>query len=391
MKLFCQIILPILILAGGVGTLQYFLDQKKPPRGKTPVELVPIVQIQQFEVTNHQSSVSSFGVIEAYDSTPLVSQLSGKIESLNRKFRVGNVLKKGALLAQIEKADFLALVAQRESELVESKRALAEERVMGQQAKDDWQASGRELKDASEFVLREPQLAAAEATVLAAEETLKKAKIDLQRTEITVPFTSIVMERSVSEGRYITPQTVIGTLVDSTIAEVPLTLTAEQLERIDLTKLPLPIKITDPQRKEVSKVARITRVSPAVDPTSQSTFVIAEIEAPYEAPQFPVGTFVNAQIPAASIDNALAIPESAFVNNQFFWAMREGKLQKVEAKSLCSQEGTVFLKLEQNETSSFEVIIRPLTSFRNGMKVREKGEKKAPRSSSKKNPEKSPK
>ena len=333
------------------------------------------METQRFEVSNHPCSINSFGVIEAYDSTPLVSQLSGKIESLHEHFRVGEILEKGALLAQIEKADFLSIVAQRDADLVERKRALEEERVMAKQAKEDWIASGRKLESASSFVLREPQLAAAEANVLSAEANLERAKIDLQRTEITVPFTSIVMERSVSEGRYITPQTAIGTLVNSAVAEVPLNLIPSQLKRIQLSELPLDITIVDPQRPEVSKAAKITRVSPSVDPASQSTSVIAEIDHPYKAPHFPVGTFVNAQIPAGIIEHALAIPESAFVNNAFFWATHEEKLKKVSAESIFSKDGLTFLKVKETTETSFDIILRPLTSFREEMTIRRKGEK----------------
>ncbi len=384
MKLFFQILLPLLILTGGGFTYEYLSKQKKERKKKTPESAIPIVETQRFKITDHPCSINSFGVIEAYDSTPLVSQLSGKIVSLHKDFRVGNILEKGALLAEIEKADFLSIVTQRDADLMEARCALEEEKVMGKQAKEDWVASGRKLEGASSFVLREPQLAAAKANVLSAEGNLEKAKIDLQRTKITVPFTSIVTEKSVSEGRYITSQTVIGTLVNSAIAEVPLSLIPAQLKRIQLSELPLEITIIDPQRPEVSKAAKITRVSPSIDSASQSTSVIAEIDDPYEAPYFPIGTFVNAQIPAGIIEATLAIPESAFINNDFFWALRADKLKKINAESVFSKDGLTFLKVKDSQETSFDIILRPLTSFREEMTIRRKGEQEAPKPSEKK-------
>jgi len=376
MKLLLQILFPLCILFGGYKAFEKIKTLKEPPKSKKTRTAIPIVNAKIYKITSVTPEVKSFGTVESYDETTIVSQVEGKIETLHSNFRVGKFIKKGETVAQIEKTDFTAAVFEAEANVTIAEQELEEEKVLAKQAEEDWLASGRKLATASEFFLRKPQLASAQANLISVEQALSTAKINESRTAVTAPFDSIVTEKSVSTGRYVNSSISIGTLIDSNKVEVRLPLTASQMQRIDITSLPISITLTDPQRADFSKSAKITRVSPTVDQTNQVTFLIAEVDQPYTSPTVSIGSFVNATIPSSTLENIIVIPEAAFVNDTFFWSLKDDALTKIEATRIYSQDGKLYLRPIDTEAKEFPVISRPLSSFREGMKVIDKNSKK---------------
>ncbi len=389
MKAFFKLILQILVailLIGSALLLAYKLIKGKPPtEGKQAKVAMPYVEADTFLRKTHATKVESFGTIKVYDESVIASQVSGRITELNDTFRVGNLVKKGTVIAQIEQSDFKTILANQLASVASAEQVLAEENVRSQQAKDDWMLSGRDIDKASDFVLRKPQLVAAEAKLQSAHEAVKKARLDLNRTTIKAPFDGVVLSRKTTSGRFVSPQTTIGEMASTDKAEVRIPLTATQKIRLIGKQLPIDITLLDPQRPDSSWKATITRLDPSVDPKNQVSYSIAEVNSPYSenpAERLAIGTFVTAHIPSSDIPNAFALPESALINDQFVWTVQQDEtskkstLKKVKAKRIYSKEGVSYCTLESDD-QKIKVITRPLTSFIDNMEVRIKGEQPA--------------
>lgn len=382
MKLIGQILFPILLIALGYVGFEKLKSLKPEAKSKEAKVVIPVVSVSEVSPEDHTPPILSFGTVQSYFETTLTPQVTGEIVEVSDQFRAGVMVKKGDVLARIDVTDYKALLANFTAAKINARQVLAEEEINVRQASEDWIASGRSLADASDFVLRKPQLAAAQANIDSAEAAEAKAKVDIERTVIRAPYDAMVVVRSASLGNLATPQQSLGRLVATSKAEIRLPLTAEQINRLDVSRLSagdseldsIDVSLESPNHEGCQWQAKLVRMEAVVDQENQVTYVIAEVDKPYTRQGQPliVGTFVNAQIPGAPISNSYLVQESSLVNDESVWVVHsEGILKKLSAKRVQSYEGNVFLQIETEELEpSLNIVTRPLTNFKNGDKVK---------------------
>ncbi|MEO1856478.1 MAG: efflux RND transporter periplasmic adaptor subunit [Rubritalea sp.] len=376
MKLALKFIIPLVVLVAAFGLAKKMIASKPPLESQKPPTVIPTVSTLTIDYDTHSPPVHSFGTVKSYFETAITAQVNGNITFVADTFRVGRKVRKGDTLARIDTTDYQAILARESAVLSTNKRTLEEETIRSKQAEEDWKASGRQLSSASAFVLRKPQLAAALASIASSEAAINKAQADIDRCTLKAPFDAVISARSASIGNFATPQTDVGTLVATEMAEIKIPLTPEQAARIELpnqSTAPHSITLTSPTKPGSTWTALLTRTVPVIDPTNQVVFVIAEIAHPYDGKEsLPIGTFVNASIPSKEIPKAMEIPELALVNDAYLWAVdSEMKLVKINAKRLLSHNGMAYVKLvEPALTPPLTIISRPLTNFRTGMSVK---------------------
>lgn len=376
-----RIAISTLIILCALFIGKQMIGSKEDPKSKKPPVVIPQVDTIEVAQGNYRPEVRSYGNVQSYFETTLTPQVNGRIMFVSPRFRVGQKISEGEVLATIDETDFKAALASLQANLILQERTLAEEEIRAKQAADDWKASGRNLNDASEFVLRKPQLAAAKANIDAVMATISKAEADIQRTKIVAPYNAIVTERSASVGNYATPQSMLGRLVATEKAEVRIPLTAGQMRRIQFkaegekTQLTL----TVPSNPLVIWKAELTQMEPTVDPLNQVSYAIGTIDKPYESATSPlsVGSFVNVLLPAKEIKGAYKVTESSLVNDSFIWVVdAKDELTRVDAERIQSSDGSAFIRVTSADLKSpLRVVTRPLSTFRTGMKVDWKKEK----------------
>lgn len=385
MKLLLKIIIPFGFILFAFLCVKLLISSKPKNLPRTPELIAPQVDIIEVVRKNHQPPVISYGTVQSYFETTLTPQVNGQIVEVAETFRVGNRVKQGDMLARIDDTDYAAALAGESSRFTEANRALVEEEVKARQAAEDWLASGRDLSEASDFVLRKPQLEAARAQAESAMAAEAKAKADLQRTMVRAPYDAVVMERQASVGNYANQQQPLGKLVATERVEVRLPLTADQAVRVQLASLHgernsrgLPVTLSSATKKGVEWQGQLVRAEPSVDPKNQVTYVIAEVEKPYEHKPEPlvVGTFVNARISAQVITDAFKVPEAALVNDAYVWGVdQDNILNRIKATRVYGHEGHVYLRLDSDDQakagidSHLRVVTRPLATFRVGKEV----------------------
>ncbi|RPI60830.1 MAG: efflux RND transporter periplasmic adaptor subunit, partial [Ignavibacteriales bacterium] len=139
------------------------------------------------------NSVYTTGTILANEEVELRSEISGKIIKI--LFKEGSYVNKGDLLIKINDADLQAQLRR-----AESKVKLSKEKESRQ----------KQLRDGNLISQEEYDNTLGELHVNEADYDLIKAQID--KTEIRAPFSGIVGLRSVSEGSYVTTNTVMARL-----------------------------------------------------------------------------------------------------------------------------------------------------------------------------------
>ena len=374
MNIIIRTIVSLTIIAAFFLVGKVLIAGKPEERSKKPTVVIPRVDTVSVPLGNYRPAVTSYGTVQSYFETQLTPEVNGKITSVSPKFRVGEMVKAGEILATIDAADYQAALATQKATLTLQKSALAEEEIRAEQAAADWKASGRELASASDFVLRKPQLAAARANIDAAQTAIDQAEVDLTRTEIKAPYDAVVTSRNASLGNYATAQNSLGTLIATEKAEVRIPLTAEQMKRIQFSENEQPqLTLTSPSKPNLEWTAKLTRMEPTLDPQNQVSYGIATMDNPYtnEVAPLPVGSFVNVSIPATEITDAYQVPESALVNDSFVWLVdKENKLVRAEATRIQSDATSAYVRINlEGLEPPLNVVSRPLSNFHIGKVV----------------------
>lgn len=370
MKVALKIILPIALIVFAVAGFRFLGTLKPQPKSKQPPPVVPVVNITSVSPEDHTPPVVSYGTVTSYFETDLTPQVSGKITYVSPEFRVGEKVVEEYVLVKIDPTDYEAALAHQEANLTVAERTYAEEEIRAEQAAGDWKASGRDISKASDFVLRKPQLAAAEANIISAKASIRKARADLERTDVRAPFGAVITARNASPGNQASPQASLGSLVSTGKSEIRLPLTAGQSARVDI---PTEAELTSPLKPGASWQATLVRMEPTVDQQNQVIYAVAEVTDPYGdgKTELPVGMFANASIRANPIKDSYMVPEAAYVDDSFIWVVDgSDELQRLEALRVHSHDGEAYVRPVEGGQGELRVVTRPLSNFRSGMEVR---------------------
>jgi RND family efflux transporter MFP subunit len=236
-KLLTRLILPLLVIGAGVAMAMYYV--KHPPEAKRqpPPRRARLVEVTPVRFTDERVVVHAMGTVKPAREVALQPRVSGQIIKVSDEFAPGGQFTEGDVLVQIDPADFLLGVRQRESDLAQAKSALDLE--LGQQAvaKREFEMLGETVKtDERALVLRQPQLARAQAAVDTAQAALDLAKLHLERTTVRVPFNAMVRERHVNLGMQVTPATTLAMVTGTDAFWIEVAVPVDELQWIEVPR-----------------------------------------------------------------------------------------------------------------------------------------------------------
>jgi len=371
-------VLTITIAAVLFITLSSPSANRRGPKAPTAmsVEIVKLIS-QPYQVT-----LDSYGRIAATVQGQLNAQVAGKIVKVSDSFNQGSFFKRGEVLVTIDSRDYDIRVEAAQAELATAQVAFDEEKALSAQAIKDRKSIGT-LKQASDFALRKPQMAAAKAKFQAASANLKQALLDVERTNIIAPYDGRVLAKYVDLGQVISSNTNIADIFATQSVEVSLSINNAQLGLVNLphnnlrSSAPVnTIELTnsiggEPQRWRASK----QRTTANIDNTSQQLSLIAQIDNPFGSDSkrsLNIGQFVTARITGKTIDDAIVIANSAIYQGNYVYLYANGVVERRNIEILFQNKRDAVIKsgLSQGET----LITTPLGQIISGTKVKLLGE-----------------
>lgn len=365
--------LACIFLAIGINSALSANQQRTPPPKAAPQ--YPVVSVTQTSPVTHHASVTAYGVVKSRNQLALTSQVSGRITMLSNKFLTGNTFKKGEVLAEVESIVYQQALANAQVNLANAELALAQEELNSSQAAQEWQQSGLANEQASDLVLRKPQLAAAKAQYAMASKALAKAEYDLAQTKLVAPFDALVVSKEVQVGSNVQAGNTVAELYDISLFEVSLPLSQQQWQLLPKGSSEhnvlstIKVKLTDETSHEQWQ-AKFDRFEQHIDSASRQRSLVVSIENPIALsnPLFP-GSFVKATIEGEAIENLWKLPASSLIDNQTIWQVNdEGLLAHLAVKVLFSQGNAVYVQPTEALTQAL-IVNRPLSSYLVNMKV----------------------
>lgn len=340
MKRFLQISLPLLIVMGTGLTIWYFIATQEVPEKRVFRVPPPQVTVRPVEPSDYQTVLHSQGTVRARTESSLIPEVRGRVLRVSENFQEGAFFEEGDVLLEIDDRDYQAELIVAEAALAQAELAFMQEQARYDQAQRDWERLNPG-QVANELALREPQIKQARAAAASAKARMDTAKLNFERCKITAPFAGRVLSKKVDVGQFVTTGNELARIYAVDIAEVRLPLAASQFA---LLQLPSTYRGSKPTLEQGPKVTltsgiggqtfdwegRVVRAEGSIDESSRQIFVVAQIDDPYGfskegRPPLKVGTFVEAKIEGAVLENVFVFPRQVFRENSYVLVVDQDK------------------------------------------------------------------
>ncbi|MFK5948789.1 MAG: efflux RND transporter periplasmic adaptor subunit [Methylococcales bacterium] len=289
-------ILLILISASAFSTENVADKQSQKNIQRTPITITKptLVDLEIWE--------SSVGQIEPKIAPLIAAEVAGKLISVNAD--VGDQIKKGQLLAQIDAQDYKLNKAMVKTEInrlnalihaqqLKSKRHhdLMKQKVSNQSLVDDVDA----------------QLGALKAQLATAQVKLQQAQRELSKTRIVSPIDGFVDETQVSTGDYVKIAAPLMRIGNLQWLKVRLPYPESLLSVLHPGQT---IHLTTPAQPDITLESTISEVRPSVTYSSRSAQVIVNVENPGG---WKPGATITAQVRTDLHKNAMMLAQTSIV------------------------------------------------------------------------------
>ena len=294
-------------------------DDKKPAAAAPKAALT--VTVAQPQSASLPVRVSANGNIAAWQEASVGTEANG-LRLAQVLVNVGDVVKRGQVLAVFAPETVQADMAQMRAGLAEAEATLAEATANAQRARD-LQASGAlSAQQINQYFTAERT---AQARVEAQKAMAKVQQLRLAQTKVLAPDHGVISARSATVGAVLPA----GQELFRMIRQGRLEWRAE-VSSTDLAALKpgLPVLVTPPNITPLKGTVRM--VAPTVDPQTRNGVVFVDLPAPGPA---KAGMFARGEFEVGS-GQGLTLPQSAvLLRDGFSYVMRVGPDSKVsEAK-----------------------------------------------------------
>lgn len=323
-------ILALVVLAVAVAVFLLLVMLKSEPPEEDREKRVALVETRTVEPAPMQLTVASQGLVQPKYQTALVAEVSGEVIRVNDAFVRGGFVGKGDLLAEIDPLNYEVNLENARASLASAEAALDQEMALSEVARVEWE----DVQDtpAPALGLRKPQLAQARAQLIAARAALKRAEKDLQRTRIIAPYDALVTAREVSPGTFVNTGGAIGTLMDTSVAEVRLPIADNDLQYLPAGGVGVDVTLTAGNKDETQWQTQIVRSEGVVDTDTRMRYLVAEVRDPYglaanDPSPVPLafGSYVVATLAGYTLPDAVTVPR-AHVKDSQVAVYQNGKL-----------------------------------------------------------------
>lgn len=364
-------VLVLALLVVGIGVMILFIVNKVKAKQEEPKPITPTVKVMELAPHSHNVEINTQGIVESRREVILASELGGRVIRISPQLMEGGRVSKGDILVEIDPADYRAKVAMSKAALADARLALEVEKAKAVQAKRDWDKLGR--GDASDLVLRKPQIVSAEARIDSAIAEVERSERDLQRTKVLAPFDGRVRMKEVDEGAVVMPGTRLAEIYSDQELEVRLPFSLRDFGYLVGSDTPEFMLTAVIGGELKSWPAKLDRIVGEVERATLSGYGIARLLPAESGVSFPpVGLFVEATVPGRELEGVIEIPRSAVRGENEIWVEHSGELQKRKVEILRSMRDALITRGEFDAED--RLVLTRLDAPMTGMKVNVDGD-----------------
>ncbi|MDB5765249.1 MAG: hlyD2 [Collimonas fungivorans] len=262
-------------------------------------------------------SLTANGSIAAWQEAVVGSELGGLLLSEVR-VNVGDVVKRGQVLARFTNESVAAQVAQQKAAVEEARAAMSEADANAERARTLVNSGALSGQQTTQYEVAERS---AKARLLSAQASLEMQQIRLRQTEVIAPDDGVISSRSATVGAVASQGQELFKLIRQSRLEWRAEVNATDLLQIKVGQA-VKLRVTN----GVLVDGKVRMIAPTVDPATRNALVYVDLPVPgsAHAGMFGTGQFLLGRA------EALTLPQSAVVmRDGFSYVYQLGKDDKV--------------------------------------------------------------
>lgn len=423
-----QALFSLTIISFSVVLLYFLGQSKPVPTPQDRTDEPAVVEVSPIQPFAGSFDLETTGVSIPARELAIVSQVAGKIIDLSEDCKVGRNVRSGQILAKVDPTEYEIEIKRLQGQLAQSQASLNETQTEIQSYDRKLQLAKRELDLRTEeydrmvrlqtsnaiskselsttaltVVNAKQSLATAEdslATLRArvttletgiavAQEQLNRAQLDLSRTDIVAPLGGVIVSENLEIGQVIHSGAELLTVQDSSEMEVRCSLhmkqlqwlwkseaTASESDQYAITQVPVTVTYQLDgvdwhwqgvlEALDGGRIDEQTRMAPCRVRIQSPVSSRSKESEPRESlrPTLLAGMFVNLQIHITPVESLLRVPASAVQPGAYAWAVRDGKLQKLELQIAHATDQEVLIHISGDESLApgDQVVVSPIAA-----------------------------
>lgn len=346
LRIALKILLPVLVLAAGVGAFRGLKSMREAPPKKPPAEVAQPVELVRPADAEGRVVVQALGTVTPAREVALQAEVTGRIEKVAEAFVAGGRVAAGDPLVTLDRRDYWLGIKQAEASVKRAEVALRQEESRKAVAEREWKLMGDKANASARgraLALREPQIEGARADVASARSALDQARLAYQRTIIGAPFNAVVRAESVDVGQIARPGAPLGTLIGSDAWWVQVSLPAAELRWLEVPGGDATISQDLGDGRRITRAGTALRTLPDVDPSGLMARVIVEVPDPMGLADptldaLLLGSTVGVQLSGRRLDDVRSLPREALRADDVIWTVGADGTLVVEAVDVVRRE-----------------------------------------------------
>lgn len=415
LRFFAQtILMGLVLLAAYLATMR--LVDTKPEVTKRPVfPTVYTVETVFAKAENHQPILSLYGEVLAGRSVDLRSLVAGEIISVNDKLKIGETIKKGATLIEIDRFNFEGALREAKANTKETQARILEADARVKSEKSRLASASEQLELAKNDLSRilklkkngtanEKQVDDRKFIVSQRKQSVEQSKINLlaenakidqlnaaldrlkwkteqsehnlSNTKLIAPFTGTIRTYSAEVGKLTSVNDVVVSMYQADNLEVRFILTDERYGRMLADKGGIIGKklqvLWNVGGVDYVYPAKIVRIGAEIASTRGGVELFAKIGASNNNVALRPGAFVGLRIPDKTYSNHIKLPDSALYNSDTVYVVKDGKLEPRKVTVAAFDRDSILISKGISETD--EILTTRIAEISPGLNIRKEND-----------------
>ena len=357
-------ILGVLFIIATVFISKSLIDNKNKPK-PIAAKVIKTVFTDTVNNTTIPIVIPANGNLTAKQRVELYSEVQGIFRNGSYLFKPGQNYRKGQTLIRVDAAEYYASVQSSKSNLYNSIAAIMPDlRLDFPDVFQKWQTYLSSF-DLNKTTPKLPEITSDKENyfitgrgIITNYYNVKNLEQRLSKYTISAPFNGILTEALVTEGSLIRNGQKLGEFINPSVYEMQVAISKSFA---NILKVGETVSLTNLDKTE-SYTGKVSRVNGSIDANTQTVTAFIEVENS----NLKEGMYLEANLNAKSIENAIEIDRNLLTYNQEIFVIKDSLLDVMPAKPIHFSDTKVVLKDVPNGTV---ILKRPVPGAYAGMLV----------------------
>ncbi|WP_054851876.1 efflux RND transporter periplasmic adaptor subunit [Olleya sp. ITB9] len=341
-------ILGVLFIIGAFIIAKNLIDNKNKPR-PVAAKVIKTVFTDTVKNTTIPIVIPANGNLTAKQRVEIYSEVQGVFRNGSYLFKPGQTYRKGQTLIRVDASEYYASVQSSKSDLYNSIAAIMPDlRLDFPDIFSKWQSYLNSF-DLNKTTPKLPEMSSDKENyfitgrgIITSYYNVKNLEQRLSKYTISAPFNGILTEALATEGSLIRSGQKLGEFINPSVYEMEVSISKTFA---NILKVGESVALTNLDKTE-SYTGKVSRVNGSIDANTQTITAFIEVTDD----DLKEGMYLEANLNAKSIDNAIEINRNLLTDNQEIFVIKDSILDVIPAKPVHFSDTKVVLQDVPNGT-----------------------------------------